>query len=242
MSYVNKLILIYIGYVLIYPITITHAQKTGATFNRPEPMVFDLVDPLGAKKNELEINALFDYSSRTGFSEWSPEIEYSFMKGHAIEIELPIENKDLKEYKISLQGTLGMLLQGKMIHGWQTIGRRNNDDKTYGIEFLYLNDYKFNEKWSVMNMFGVRHLNIAQSREFIGLSNNSVFYMYSRNIILGLELNNEIRAHNFHYRLTPQIQYLINKNITLQLGGGPSQLNEKKITEWLITSRLIYDF
>lgn len=165
------------------------------------------------------------------------------MKGHAIEIELPVENSELKEYKISLQGTLGKLLKGKMIHGWQTIGRRNNDDdKTYGIEFLYLNDFKLNERWSTMNMFGVRHLNIAQSGELIGLLNNSVFYMHSRRIVLGLELNTEIRVHNFLYRLTPQIQYLINKKITLQFGGGPSQLNENKITEWLITSRLVYDF
>ena len=220
---------------------IAYAEKTGLLSGRPEPMVFDLVDPLGAKKGEFELNTLLDYSPRTGQFQWSPEIEYSFKKGHAIELELPIENTTLSEYKISLQGTLGELFQGRMIHGWQAIGRRKNDEKEYGAEVLYLNHYKFSERWSTMNMFGFRQTAFNDDGDFVGLLNNSLFYKYHNRVSIGVELNSEMMSR-YHYRLTPQIQYAFSKKTTIQLGGGPSQLNEEKRIEWLITSRLVYDF
>ena len=178
---------------------------------------------------------------RTGQFQWSPEIEYSFKKGHAIELELPIENTTLSEYKISLQGTLGELFQGRMIHGWQAIGRRKNDEKEYGAEVLYLNHYKFSERWSTMNMLGFRRTAFSEVGEFVGLSNNSLFYEYHNRLAIGIELNSEMGS-KYHYRLTPQIQYAFSKKAFVQLGGGPSQLNEEKRIEWLITSRLVYDF
>ncbi len=221
-------------------IAVAYAEN-GVPNGRPEPMIFDLVDPLGAKKGEVELNSLFDYSPRTGQFQLSPEIEYAFKNGHAIELELPVENTTLNEYKVALQGTLGKLFQGRMIHGWQTIGRRKNDEKEYGAELLYLNDYKFSEKWSMMNMFGFRRTAFSDNGEFVGLSNNSLFYKLYNRLSLGVELNSEI-TNKYHYRLTPQIQYAFTKNASIQFGGGPSQLNEEKRIEWLVTSRLIYDF
>lgn len=230
-------------YLLCLTFTLTSiasADKTGLPSGRPEPMVFDLVDPLGTKKGELEINTLLDYSTRTGQFQWSPEIEYSFAKGHAIELELPVDNATLSEYKVSLQGTLGELFQRRMIHGWQIIGRRKNDEKEFGAEALYLNDYKFSESWSMMNMFGARRTRFNEDGEFVGLVNNSVFYRFHY-FAIGIELNSEIRT-TYRYRLTPQIQYGFSKKAFIQLGGGPSHLNEDQKTEWLITSRLVYDF
>jgi hypothetical protein len=213
--------------------------------DRPEPMIFDLVDPLEAKKGETEINTLLDFSSRTGQLEWSPEIEYSFADGYAMEFELPLENDSVKEYKVSLQGTFGKLDRGRMIHGWQAIGRRKNEEKAYGAEALYLNDYKFSSKWSMMNMFGVRHTAIAKSGDFIGLLNNSVFYSFKENFSVGVEVNSEIGERKWRYRVTPQVQYNFGANgkgAIVHFGGGPSQLNNRERTEWLITSRLIYSF
>jgi hypothetical protein len=215
---------------------------TGLQANRPEPMVFDLVDPLGAPKGELEVNALLDYSPRTGQFQWSPEIEYSFADGYAIELELPFEGSSLDEYKLSLQGTFGKLANGRMIHGWQAIGRRITEQKAFGAEALYLNDYKFSDKWSTMNMLGLRHSAIGKSGELIVLVNNSVFYSHSQHLAIGIELNSEIGERDWRYRLTPQVQYSMGKNTVIQLGGGPSQLNDTQKTEWLLSSRLVYNF
>jgi hypothetical protein len=213
--------------------------------DRPEPMIFDLVDPLGAKRGETEINTLLDFSPRTGQLEWSPEIEYSFADDYAVEFELPIENTSVKEYKVSLQGTFGKLDRGRMIHGWQAIGRRKNEEKAYAAEVLYLNDYKFSNKWSMMNMLGVRHTGIAKSGDFVGLLNNSVFYSFKENFSIGVEVNSEIDERKWRYRVTPQIQYNFGANgkgSIVHFGGGPSQLNDRERTEWLLTSRVIYSF
>ena len=171
----------------------------------------------------------------------------AFAKGHAIEFELPLENTTVNQYKVTLQGYFGELMNGRMLHGWQAGGRRKNEEKAYGAEVLYLNDYKFSDKWSMMNMLGVRHTAIGKSSgEFVGLLNNSVFYSFTSHFSFGVELNSEIGARDYRYRLTPQIQYSHGKDVIIQLGGGPSQLttqwNEEKKTEWLVTSRLIYDF
>ena len=209
--------------------------------DRPEPMVFDLVDPLGAPKGELEINTLMDFVPRTGKLEWQPEIEYAFADGYAAEFELPLENSTVQQYKVSLQGTFGKLARGRMIHGWQAIGRRRNEEKAFAAEALYLNDYKFSKKWSMMNMFGVRHTALGKSGEFVGVLNNSLFYSHTEKFSVGVELNSEINGRRWRYRLTPQLQFSFGKNAIFQFGGGPSQLDRER-TDWLITSRLVYSF
>jgi hypothetical protein len=65
-----------------------------------------------------------DYSNSADQLKWSPEIEYSFMDGHAIELELPVENTTLSQYKVSLQGTWGELFQGRMITDGKLSGEK----------------------------------------------------------------------------------------------------------------------
>ena len=58
----------------------------------PEPMVFDLVRGLGARRGELEFNTLSLVPFRHGGPkyEWAPEIEWAVADGFAVEYELPI--------------------------------------------------------------------------------------------------------------------------------------------------------
>jgi hypothetical protein len=37
------------------------------------------------------------------------------------------------------------------------------DKKAFRAEFLYLSDYRFSDKWSMMNMLGLRHTAIGKS-------------------------------------------------------------------------------
>ena len=56
----------------------------------PEPMVFDLVRPLGAARGELEVNSLFRLPvAREGRLLWAPEVEYTFADGYGIAIFSP---------------------------------------------------------------------------------------------------------------------------------------------------------
>jgi hypothetical protein len=82
----------------------------------PEPMVFDLVRPLGVRQGEFEINALAGHAFTNGETAWAPELEYAVRDGLAIEFERPFENLSIAEYKLAAQGTLGTLAGQRFIH------------------------------------------------------------------------------------------------------------------------------
>jgi hypothetical protein len=203
----------------------------------PEPMVFDLVRPLGVTKGELEMNSLMRYS-RHGNFEWSPEIEYAVFDGFALEFELPFESLHLQEYKVGAQGTFGVFDNHHFIHGWQAIGYYDRVTHEYTGDLLYLNGYSTHTNWSIFNMMGIRISQHEKGVEPTGLLNNSVFYAFSERFTAGIELNNEFSHQNhWDYLVTPQLHVDMNQNVSLQLGPGYSS---KK--EWLAFWRLIYAF
>lgn len=209
----------------------------------PEPMLFDLVRPLGAKKGELEINTLAQSSLEAGPLNWAPEIEYAFADGYALEIELPHENSAFRSYKFALQGTIGVSANGRMIQGWQVISQKSRLNGRYSSDALYLNGYRFSDKWSAMNMLGLRRTEVSGDGENIILVNNSVFYDYSQRLTYGLEINSEInQSGNVRYRIIPQVHYDLNKHSSIQIGGGFSRLNPQKMPEKIVAMRLIYSF
>lgn len=208
----------------------------------PEPLVFDLVRPLGSPRGELEVNTLLSRFSRTGRVAWAPEIEYAFADGYAIELELPLEGSSLEEYKLGLQGTFGELFNRRMIHGWQALGRYHRHNNAYSADILYLNGVRMSNKWSTMNMLGLRRTDFGRHGDMAGLINGSLFYHFSSSLTLGVEMNNEIHGpRRWRYRLTPQLHYSFSSNKAIQIGGGPARLDNTK-TDWLLASRFIYTF
>jgi hypothetical protein len=207
----------------------------------PEPLLFDLVRPLGARKGELEINALAQHDTAGGHREWAPEIEYAFADGLAIEAELPFENGRLEQYKIAVQGTLGTFRENTMVHGWQTIVRRERDSGDYSADALYLHGMTFGDSWSLFSMGGLRR-DLANNGSTVGLLNASVFYDWSQRLTFGLEINSEIGSGlNGRSRLIPQVHYDLGPQATLQAGLGPSWLRrDGGDEEWLLSWRLIY--
>ena len=206
----------------------------------PEPMLFDLVRPLGAKKGELEVNALVQHGEH-GELEWAPEIEYAFADGYAIELELPYHNSHLGEYKLALQGTLGTLNNDTMVHGWQVIGRRERESGAYSADALYLAGLALDNSWSFFTMTGLRRSEFNSHRQTLGLFNTSVFYDWSQRLTLGVEINNEIGpGFDWRTRLVPQLHYDLGENTTLQTGIGPSWLAREGTEEWLFSWRLIH--
>lgn len=208
----------------------------------PEPMVFDLVRPLGVRQGDAEVNTLVSHSFRKGHTEWAPEFEFGFLDNYAIEFELPFDNLSLSEYKLGLQGTIGTLFGNHFIHGWQVLFQHDRHKKEYSADFLYLAGYRWNTGISTFNMAGVRRDNFERDGKFVGVFNTSWFYDYSEQLTVGIELNNEFEERGrWNYMLTPQIHWDFTQNTTLQLGIGVSQKNGKD-TDWSGTWRLVYAF
>jgi hypothetical protein len=209
----------------------------------PEPLLFDLVRPLGAKRGEIEVNLLTQHNLRTGRNELAPEIEYAFADGLAIELELPFNGNRLEEYKMAVQGTLGPLRNGSMVHGWQVIGRHERHDGSRSADLLYLNGMEIGARWSTLNMVGIRRSEFSSQGRNLILLNNSIFVDRSQRVTVGLELNSEIdQSLHWRVRAIPQLHIDLDGSSTLQLGLGRSRLEPGEPGYWSLDWRLIRTF
>lgn len=189
----------------------------------PEPMVYDLVRPLDASKGELEVNSLFVLPLRRGERtlEWAPEIEYAFANGHAIELEFPLEGGSLKDIKVALQGRFGISSDEKFIHGWQFIAKVNREDQTPILDILHLAGYRFDRKWSLFSMQGMRRTRTDSGRQLKGIYNLSVFHEMNRRVTGGIETNFEFACPGCAQALLmPQMHIEPFRKHVLQFGIG----------------------
>ncbi|SER82914.1 hypothetical protein SAMN05421690_10931 [Nitrosomonas sp. Nm51] len=207
----------------------------------PEPMVFDLVLPLGAKKNEFELNTLFQYDSEHKAALINPEFEYAYTDGYGIEFELPTENLSVDAYKLALQGTFNFLNTNKFIHGWQYYGEYHRHNKELENNLLYIAGYQFNEKWDTLNMVGIRFTDVQSEGHVEELVNSSLFYSYSSNLIMGLEVNWESRPNRPDITLVmPQLHVQVAKHAKIQAGFGMKQVGRETFPH--VATRIIFGF
>lgn len=205
----------------------------------PEPMFFDLVRRLGAKKGELEINTLgyrdfyakhrnkpvdyFGSSVNThdrGKIEWAPEVEYVIEDGLAVEFELPFEGKYLEAYKVATQYTFGEP-SDNYIHGMQIIVEPTVRWGKFTTTALYIGGYRINEIFSTLFMVGGRtDLKGNENHEsFDYIANGSLFANITHEVVLGLETNySRNRVGDNTTLFIPQIQYEVDRHVAIQVG------------------------
>jgi hypothetical protein len=211
----------------------------------PEPMVFDLVRPLGARRGEFEINVLGlaplnraaggtaqlpdplgmvpRSPDRRGF-EWAPEAEWAVWDGFAVEFELPFEDSHLEAYKAAAQLTFGTAFNDTFIHGMQVIVQYDIGPGITHPTFLYIAGWRIDEVWSTLLMLGFRS-EIEGSREIAErtekLLNWSLFADVTDYMTLGLETN-VATALNGDSTLfvIPQVHWEVTNRIMIQSGVG----------------------
>ncbi len=230
----------------------------------PEPMVFDLVRPLGAVKGEWEANTLvlipLDQKSETineasdpsGLVrrstdkkgvEWAPEIELVLADGIAIEFEFPMENTTLEAYKFAGQWTFGTAFNNRYIHGAQTIVQYNRDPKRWTTTLLYIGGQRLNPTWSILGMIGARGItNGAHGGSDVEiLSNVTLFADLTERLVGGLETNlNQVIGGDLSLLVMPQLHYELARHWMIQAGGGAQFTSEFSLP--LLGFRLIREF
>lgn len=204
------------------------AEDFGAqqhTVRIPEPLVFDLVRPLGALQGELEVNnlALFptnDTDSRE--IEWAPEIEYALLDGVALEFELPLEGSRIESYKLAGQLTFGTLFGERYIHGAQFIGEKLDSVDVWELTGLYLAGLRLDDRWSALGMIGYRSTAGADApgdNEF--LANLTLFADLGLRTSAGLETNWAVDGDaRWVLLLMPQVHYELTDHVEVQAGLG----------------------
>lgn len=230
----------------------------------PEPMVFDLIRPLGGKRGEAEINVLgliplrrkartvdaatdplglVRRSEDTQGLEWAPEIEYDLCDGVGIEFELPMENGRIEAYKGAGQATFGTALEHRFIHGTQVIAQYDPQPKLWTTTFLYLAGFRFNETWSTFGMFGPRTElgGRVTDRRTEWLSNVTLFADVTNRLVAGIETNfGQVINGHASLLVMPQVHYEVSKHWMIQ--GGAGTRITKGLTLPEIGFRLIREF
>lgn len=56
-----------------------------------------------------------------------------------------------------------------MVHGCQALGRYIRYEDGYSADMLYLNGIRLSEKWSSLNMVGVRHTDFGKHGDIVAL-------------------------------------------------------------------------
>jgi hypothetical protein len=206
----------------------------------PEPMVFDLVRPLGAKRGELEVNSLFRLPTSDSSRQllWAPEVEYTFADGMGIEFELPMENGRVDSFKAALQATLPPS-HDRVIQGVQLLGEKARVGPASQLDILHLLGVRWKPRWSTFTMTGLRREQVETVR-FTPVFNHSVFFEPSSELAIGLETNWKGKgASNNQFLLMPQVHWKRSR-LNIQAGYGFSRRVGR--TTGVLSWRIIREF
>lgn len=202
----------------------------GAGPHIPEPMVFDLVRGLGARRGEFEVNVLSLAPFRRGGPkyEWAPEIEWAIADGFAIEYELPIFDTQIVAQKFAAQYTFGTAFDDAFIHGVQGIAYFDTREREFIPTLLYLAGVRLDETWSLFGMFGgsvgPQIFPFSDEPATTGtdlIVNLSIFADVTERLVLGVETNfsRQLRGPS-EFLFMPQVHYRFSERIGGQFGMG----------------------
>jgi hypothetical protein len=188
----------------------------------PEPMVFDLIRPLGAERGEFEVNSLFRFQPGNSPRRllWAPEVEYAFLEGYGIEFEVPMENGAVESWKGAIQGTLPGPWKKTFIHGWQALGETSHSEDYWKLDLLYLAGSRWHRRWSAFTMTGLERESQGGASGYAYLGNYTLNFHQSKYVTYGLE--NNIKGRGLtgrRYVAMPQVQ-LRRSRVNVQLGTG----------------------
>lgn len=206
----------------------------------PEPMVFDLVRPLGAHRGELEVNSLFRVSpgAHSRHVQWAPEVEYTFADGYGVEFELPMEGGRLDSLKVAVQGTLPGPKPRSFIQGWQGIWESAREGGAQ-VDLMYLAGARWHRNWSVFTMTGVRQERYSGVGHLF-LGNYSLFFHAGRETTFGLESNLSGGGHApARMMLMPQIH---TRRSRYNVQGGAGLVREAGQNHFQIAWRISREF
>jgi hypothetical protein len=211
----------------------------GAAPHLPEPMSFDLVRGLGSHAGELETNVLVTMRPRRGGlarTTWAPEVEWAFADGLAIELELPMVDREVHALKAAFQWTAPSPNE-RFAHGAQVIGEYLLDEEATEITGLYLFGARLGS-FAAFAMVGARGV-AAQGGHVEIVANPSVFVDVHEAVTLGVEGNAAfgLRGGRSGAALA-QLHWQIARRFRVQIGGGieveDGEVGAAVVTRWIL--------
>jgi len=188
----------------------------------PEPMVFDLVRALGARRGEVEVNTLATLAWERQHAElaWAPEVEWALLDGIALELELPIHGRELEALKGAFQLTLPTS-RTHLTHGVQVISEYFLDQRETEATVLYIFGARAG-LWSMLMLAGPRARTPMGARaDWSMLLNPSLYREVNEWLTCGIEGNLALGlAGDARFAIVPQVHWQFTRAVRLQIGGG----------------------
>lgn len=207
----------------------------------PEPLLLDMVLPLGAEQGTIESNVILRQNvGSDGKFIWVPEVEGAAWDGVGFELEIELQDTRYTGWNLAGQVTFGE--HGSYIHGVQTRLERDNDESDTDALLLYVAGYRFSDTWSALVVAGARiPVESATQRDAASVLNASLFAEITDDFTAAIETNlrGDIRRDDA-LTFIPQIHYAVGDHFGFQAGVSIALGSESEKTEALL--RLIYSF
>lgn len=195
----------------------------------PEPLHFDLVRGLAARRGEFEANALWTVIDSQ--LKVAPEVEYAVADGLAFEFEVPmhyVSSQGLSPYSVKLAAQMRFAgpNSATWIHGAQTIVQTWLADGHTEVTLLWLLGAAPNRVVSFSGMCGLEAPIAGLAPRFV--ANPSFFARTSAQLVVGVE-NNIRYAYDipFEWLILPQAHWEPILHFRIQLGAGPMILGQR---------------
>ena len=193
----------------------------GGTPHLPEPMSFDLVRGLGARAGELETNVLITMRPRRGrwqSTTWAPEVEWAFADNWAVEVELPMQDREVLALKGALQWTAPSP-NTRFAHGAQVLVEGMLDSGDVELTGLYLFGGRLN-RLALFAMVGARSV-ANQGGHVEMIINPSFFVDLHEALTVGVEGNAALGQDGSRRGAAiGQMHVQLARRLRIQFGGG----------------------
>lgn len=193
----------------------------GTAPHLPEPMSFDLVRGLGAREGELEANVLVTLRpgrGGLGRTTWAPEVEWAFRDGLAVELEVPMVDREVHAVKAAAQWSRSGP-RPAMAHGLQVIVEHLLDDGGTELTALYLLGGRVGAV-SLFTMAGLRGTLDSQHEAGV-VVNPSVFVDLDEALTVGVEGQSVLRWDGGRSGAAiAQVHWQVVRRFRVQVGAG----------------------
>lgn len=232
------------------------APKTPDKVSHAEPISFDLIRDLGARKGEQEWNVGLGMTSIDGHTFQSYFIEYEFAPVNrlGLEVELPFHftnHQGDREIATGLEGVKAAvqysflvspkakmtLAAGYIFEFCPEIFSR------HGHETVHIPFFIAAKKWGQVNVlvFAAPSLTITNNkRNTIGLINVNLHYIIpgTKNFV-GVEVNSEANKQELHLMIRPQTKIVLSKSLALGVVVGFPAIGTTQAMDFMM--RWIYE-
>lgn len=190
----------------------------------PEPLFFDLIRRPDSHPGEIEVNVLVGVPLRSQPRlTWSPEIEYAFARGHAVELEFDVDHDRLERVQLGLQGTFGYSRNQRFIHGWQMLAGYDVAERAVEFTGLYMFALRLTRRLSSWLLVGPRVIGPSEGvdSQAMLVINPSLYFRLRPNVNLAVESTVVYGSGQQVAVLLGEVEWDITPTLQMQVGIGP---------------------